>query len=101
MQQLTPELAEVCATGVVISRASRRALASHRSMLRIQPVSCLRPCCAMLYCVDQAIDLKECDVYSYKSDGETDPFGEHETLYLARVAPQPSLFTSRRAQISV
>lgn len=24
----------------------------------------------------QAIDLKECDVYSYKSDGETDPFGE-------------------------
>lgn len=26
--------------------------------------------------IDEAIDLKECDVYSYKSDGETDPFGE-------------------------
>lgn len=25
----------------------------------------------------QAIDLKDCDVYSYQSDLEADPFGEH------------------------
>lgn len=42
---------------------------------------CLPFCCFCLpmcvpLCVSQAIDLKECDVYSYKSDGETDPFGE-------------------------
>lgn len=33
----------------------------------------LQWCCVYLL---QAIDLKDCDVYSYKSDGETDPFGE-------------------------
>lgn len=31
--------------------------------------------------IDEAIDLKECDVYSYKSDGETDPFGEVATVW--------------------
>lgn len=25
--------------------------------------------------IDEAIELKGCDVYSYQSDGETDPFG--------------------------
>lgn len=25
--------------------------------------------------MDEAISLPECDVYSYKSDGEDDPFG--------------------------
>jgi hypothetical protein len=47
--------------------------------------TCLHACClmsaavlcaAVLCCCCQAIDLKDCDVYSYKSDGETDPFGE-------------------------
>ncbi len=27
-------------------------------------------------CAAQAIELKQCDVYSYKTDFETDPFGE-------------------------
>lgn len=31
--------------------------------------------------IDEAIDLKDCDVYSYKSDGETDPFGEKANLW--------------------
>eukprot|EP00878_Enallax_costatus_P002880 GHUV01003073.1.p1 GENE.GHUV01003073.1~~GHUV01003073.1.p1 ORF type:complete len:239 (+),score=33.64 GHUV01003073.1:276-992(+) len=31
--------------------------------------------------IDEAIDLKDCDVYSYKSDGETDPFGEKACLW--------------------
>uniref|UniRef100_A0A383VQV6 Repressor of RNA polymerase III transcription n=1 Tax=Tetradesmus obliquus TaxID=3088 RepID=A0A383VQV6_TETOB len=31
--------------------------------------------------IDEAIDLKDCDVYSYKSDGETDPFGEKATVW--------------------
>eukprot|EP00879_Flechtneria_rotunda_P003987 GHRR01004227.1.p2 GENE.GHRR01004227.1~~GHRR01004227.1.p2 ORF type:complete len:240 (+),score=62.72 GHRR01004227.1:2343-3062(+) len=31
--------------------------------------------------IDEAIDLKECDVYSYNSDGETDPFGEKATVW--------------------
>eukprot|EP00775_Hariotina_reticulata_P010161 gene10161-10320_t len=31
--------------------------------------------------IDEAIDLKDCDVYSYKSDGETDPFGEQATVW--------------------
>ena len=26
--------------------------------------------------IDEAVSLQDCDVYSYKSDGETDPFGE-------------------------
>ncbi|EIE23869.1 Maf1-domain-containing protein [Coccomyxa subellipsoidea C-169] len=26
--------------------------------------------------IDEALALQDCDVYSYKSDGETDPFGE-------------------------
>lgn len=26
--------------------------------------------------IDEAVALQECEVYSYKSDGETDPFGE-------------------------
>ncbi|CAL5227285.1 g10217 [Coccomyxa viridis] len=26
--------------------------------------------------IDEAVTLQECEVYSYKSDGETDPFGE-------------------------
>ena len=25
--------------------------------------------------IDEAVTLQECEVYSYKSDGETDPFG--------------------------
>ena len=25
--------------------------------------------------IDEAVGLRECEVYSYKSDGETDPFG--------------------------
>lgn len=33
-----------------------------------------------LLCIMQAIDLKDCDVYSYKTDGETDPFGERQRL---------------------
>ncbi len=35
----------------------------------------------------QAIVLKECDVYSYKSDLETDPFGmsPHSVCYTIRV----------------
>lgn len=31
--------------------------------------------------VDEAIDLKSCDVYSYKSDNETDPFGEKASVW--------------------
>ncbi|GBF98817.1 transcription regulator [Raphidocelis subcapitata] len=31
--------------------------------------------------VDEAIDLKSCDVYSYKSDNETDPFGERASVW--------------------
>ncbi len=27
--------------------------------------------------IDEALALQDCDVYSYKSDGETDPFGAH------------------------
>ena len=30
--------------------------------------------------IDEAVALQDCDVYSYKSDGETDPFGEGEGL---------------------
>jgi hypothetical protein len=29
----------------------------------------------------QLVDLKACDVYSYKSDGETDPFGEEASVW--------------------
>jgi hypothetical protein len=29
----------------------------------------------LLLLLPQAIDMNDCDVYSYKSDGETDPFG--------------------------
>jgi hypothetical protein len=25
--------------------------------------------------IDEAVALRDCEVYSYKSDGETDPFG--------------------------
>lgn len=31
--------------------------------------------------IDEAIDTNDCDVYSYKSDGETDPFGEKATVW--------------------
>lgn len=31
--------------------------------------------------IDQAITLNECDVYSYKSDGESDPFGEEGNIW--------------------
>lgn len=31
--------------------------------------------------IDEAIDLKDCDVYSYKSDLETDPFGEIASIW--------------------
>ena len=27
--------------------------------------------------IDEAVELQDCDVYSYKSDGETDPFGAY------------------------
>ena len=41
-----------------------------------------------MYIALQAIALKECDVYSYKSDLDTDPFGTHlcscNLLYVAR-----------------
>lgn len=40
--------------------------------------------CTML----QAIDLKDCDVYSYKSDGETDPFGKYAACTQASQAMQ-------------
>jgi hypothetical protein len=39
--------------------------------------------CCLLYL--QAIDLKECDVYSYKSDGETDPFGKIGLMHCSRL----------------
>lgn len=32
--------------------------------------------------IDEAVNLQDCDVYSYKSDGETDPFGMARTLCL-------------------
>mmetsp|Transcript_25876 Transcript_25876/g.65807 ORF Transcript_25876/g.65807 Transcript_25876/m.65807 type:complete len:233 (+) Transcript_25876:140-838(+) len=31
--------------------------------------------------IDEAIDLKDCDVYSYQSDLETDPFGEKASIW--------------------
>lgn len=31
--------------------------------------------------MDEAITLKDCDVYSYKSDGEDDPFGEAGNIW--------------------
>ncbi|PRW56030.1 Repressor of RNA polymerase III transcription MAF1 [Chlorella sorokiniana] len=31
--------------------------------------------------IDEAISLKECDVYSYKSDMESDPFGEKGSVW--------------------
>lgn len=31
--------------------------------------------------IDEAIDMKDCDVYSYKSDLETDPFGEVASIW--------------------
>lgn len=31
--------------------------------------------------IDEAIDLKDCDVYTYKSDSETDPFGEKANVW--------------------
>ncbi|PSC69066.1 Repressor of RNA polymerase III transcription MAF1 [Micractinium conductrix] len=31
--------------------------------------------------IDEAINLKECDVYSYKSDMESDPFGEKGSVW--------------------
>eukprot|EP00877_Chromochloris_zofingiensis_P007467 jgi/Chrzof1/2974/Cz12g06180.t1 len=34
-------------------------------------------CCVLA----QAIDLKDCDVYTYKSDNDTDPFGEKATVW--------------------
>ena len=34
--------------------------------------------------VDEAIELPDCDVYSYKSDGEADPFGAARTSRRAR-----------------
>ena len=42
------------------------------------------PCAHVLPCDThaQAIDMKDCDVYSYKSDLETDPFGENSCVGL-------------------
>ena len=31
--------------------------------------------------IDEAVTLQDCEVYSYKSDGETDPFGDHQLLH--------------------
>lgn len=31
--------------------------------------------------VDEAVDLKDCDVYSYQSDLESDPFGEEGSIW--------------------
>lgn len=31
--------------------------------------------------IDEAIDMKDCDVYCYKSDLETDPFGEQASIW--------------------
>lgn len=31
--------------------------------------------------MDEAIDLKDCDVYSYKSDLDSDPFGEEGSVW--------------------
>ena len=39
--------------------------------------------------VDEAIELPDCDVYSYKSDGEADPFGAAPLRQCA--ARQPAL----------
>jgi len=33
--------------------------------------------------MDEAVTLKDCDVYSYKSDGEDDPFGAPSPRRLA------------------
>ena len=31
--------------------------------------------------IDEAVTLQDCEVYSYKSDGETDPFGEPHSMH--------------------
>jgi len=31
--------------------------------------------------VDEAVDMKDCDIYSYKSDLEDDPFGEEGSVW--------------------
>lgn len=46
----------------------------NRLLAHIQSSCCF--CVIVIAHALQAIDLKDCDVYSYKSDGETDPFGE-------------------------
>jgi hypothetical protein len=47
---------------------------------------CLRLCYVLFaVCCCQAIDLKDCDVYSYKSDGETDPFGASRCVHFLHI----------------
>lgn len=36
---------------------------------------------ALWAALDEAIELKDCEVYTYKSDNETDPFGEEANLW--------------------
>jgi len=36
---------------------------------------------ALWSAVDEAVDLKDCDVYSYKTDLESDPFGEDGSVW--------------------
>ena len=46
--------------------------------------------------MDEAVTLKDCDVYSYKSDGEDDPFGVLAPLQLSTaLAPLTSVQTTR------
>ena len=43
--------------------------------------------------LDEAITLQDCDVYSYKSDGEDDPFGEQlatDRCHLRSMAVAPA-----------
>ncbi len=37
--------------------------------------------------IDEAVELQDCDVYSYKSDGETDPFGACDIIGLTALLP--------------
>ncbi len=35
--------------------------------------------------IDEAVTLQDCEVYSYKSDGETDPFGAIQGPFNAKL----------------
>lgn len=47
--------------------------------------------------IDEAVTLQDCEVYSYKSDGETDPFGKSpDTVQHIARGLRTSLSTSGR-----